>query len=101
MAYEYHYLKADTEEDLWAAIPPETHEDGTPYYTGPGWISILGTIYKPTGNMLTDEEGFEYPETEPVPGFHANLVVPEGADVGTFPTIPAPATPVRKWAGQP
>ena len=36
-------------------------------------IDIVGVIYKPTGNMLTDAEGFEYPETAPVDGWHVNV----------------------------
>ena len=33
---------------------------------------VIGTIYKPTGKMLTDDEGMEYPETSPIDGFHVN-----------------------------
>jgi hypothetical protein len=34
---------------------------------------IVGTIYRPTGNTLTDDEGNEYPEQEALDGFHANV----------------------------
>ena len=59
---------------------------------------IIGTIYEPTGNMLTDSDGFEYPETEAIPGFHVNFPtdVPEIAD---YKLDPQPTTPHRVYAG--
>jgi len=36
-------------------------------------IDIIGPIYKATGNMLTDEEGVEYPEMADVGGWHVNM----------------------------
>lgn len=55
-------------------------------------IDIVGTIHKPTGEMLTSEEG-EYPAMAPIPGFHVNVrgVVPEELE----PFITYPATPSR------
>lgn len=41
----------------------------THYYS----IDLVGTIYEPTGNMLTDAEGNEYPETAPMDGWHVNV----------------------------
>jgi len=60
-------------------------------------LDIIGTIYEPTGNMLTDDEGFEYPEMEAIDGCHANLIASDGLDL---PEIEKPATPYRKWAGE-
>jgi hypothetical protein len=34
---------------------------------------IVGTIYRPTGNTLTDDEGNEYPEQVELDGYHANV----------------------------
>jgi len=34
---------------------------------------IIGAIYRPTGNTLTDDEGFEYPEQAALDGFHVNI----------------------------
>ena len=34
---------------------------------------IIGVIYRPTGNTLTDDEGNEYPEQAALDGFHANV----------------------------
>ena len=36
-------------------------------------IDLVGTIYEPTGNTLTDDEGNEYPETAPIDGWHVNV----------------------------
>ncbi|MCT7656179.1 hypothetical protein MBH78_19195 [Oceanimonas sp. NS1] len=36
-------------------------------------MAWLPELRRSTGVMLTDEDGNEYPETEPVPGAHANL----------------------------
>ena len=36
-------------------------------------IDVVGVIHEPTGNMLTDADGNEYPETAPVDGWHVNV----------------------------
>lgn len=53
-------------------------------------FSIVGTIYKPTGNMLIDENGIEYPEMVPIEGFHVNstIRIPEWAQNEVFPETP-------------
>jgi hypothetical protein len=53
-------------------------------------IDIIGLIYKPTGVMLTDDEGFEYPEQAPIDGWHVNTLeeMPEWAEYEVFPTVP-------------
>jgi hypothetical protein len=61
-------------------------------------LDIIGTIYAPTGNTLTDEEGMEYPEMQALDGYHANMKADDGIE--GLPTIDAPATPYRKWAGE-
>ena len=35
---------------------------------------LIGTICTPTGVMLTDEEGNEYPEMKAVEGYHVNVL---------------------------
>ena len=50
--------------------------DGEPYlvtHTHDYAIDVVGVIHEPTGNMLTDDEGNEYPETAPVDGWHVNV----------------------------
>jgi hypothetical protein len=117
-----YYLKANSETALWEALEaaglavkdydpedalnvrPDDLDLETEWQpTGAfGWrftgqaLDIIGVIYKPTGTMLTDEEGFEYPEMAAIDGYHANLIAEAGLDL---PTIEAPATPYRVWAG--
>jgi hypothetical protein len=63
-------------------------------------LDIIGTIYEETGNILTDEDGVEYPETVPIDGFHANLLAPSEY-TGDLPEVEVPpATPHRIFAGQ-
>ena len=111
-----YYLKADSETALWEALEtaglavkdydpedelnqrPDDLDEWQPSgafdwrFTGQA-LDIIGVIYKPTGNMLTDEEG---PEMAAIDGYHANLIAEAGLDL---PTIEAPATPYRVWAG--
>ena len=55
-------------------------------------IDVIGTIYKPTGTMLTNEEGMEYPEMEAIEGYHVNIrnytEAPELDQYAVVPTIP-------------
>lgn len=61
-------------------------------------LDIIGIIYKETGNMLTGEEGLEYPEMAAIQGFHANMIANTDADLSAI-SVEAPVTPYRKWAG--
>ena len=57
---------------------------------------LIGVIHKPTGVMLTDAEGMQYPEMAALDGYHVNVleVTPELA-----PYIVTPETPTRVFAG--
>ena len=58
-------------------------------------IDIIGTIYKPTGKLLTSEEG-SFPEMAPIEGWHVNV---RGAEDDTLAAYHVEvATPVRMWA---
>ena len=118
-----YYLKTTDEQNMWEAlesqglakreydmtdvnnIPPEDYdyEQGEFVKTGAyEWISlceldVIGTIYQPTGTMLTDDEGNEYPEMAPIDGFHANIKTDKVVE--GLPTIETPTTPYRKWLG--
>ena len=54
---------------------------------------LVGTIYRPTGNTLTDDEGNEYPEQEALDGFHVNVraeaPIEELEPYRVFPNQPA------------
>lgn len=115
-----YYLRADTEADLWEALEtaglavkdydPEDPLNVRPDDAEPDWeptgaythrftgvaLDVIGTIYEPTGNTLTDDEGNEYPEMAPIPGYHANLIADSAAGL---PTITPPSSPYRVWAG--
>ena len=122
-----YYLKATDEQALWVALEaadlavrdydPEDPLNSRPdslgeneEWSGPSgayeWrslspmLDIIGTMYRETGNMLTTDDGNEYPETEAMTGFHANLREDLTAEQeAALPTIAAPATPYRIWAG--
>jgi hypothetical protein len=59
-------------------------------------VDVVGVIYKPTGNVLTTDEG-EVPEMAPLDGWHVNVrhtdEVPQLAPYQVFPV-----TPTRMWA---
>ena len=122
-----YYLKATDEQALWTALEaanlavkdydPEDPLNSRPDDLGMDeewscptvayeWrslsqmLDIIGTMYRETGNMPTTDDGMEYPETEAMDGFHANLRENLTAEQeAALPTIAAPATPYRIWAG--
>ena len=72
-------------------------------------FDTIGTIHKPTGVILTDAEGFEYPEMVAVDGYHVNVLPPmnDTTDIeGTVIVNPlkehvvTPQAPVRKFGGR-
>ena len=87
------YIKLNSEADLPTAFAAFYQQDyvtvvdeetGEPTQTPEGEsylvshshdyaIDLVGVIYKPTGNTLTDDEGNEYPETAPIDGWHVNV----------------------------
>ena len=122
-----YYLKATDEQALWTALEaadlavkdydPEDPLNSRPAdldmdaeWAGPSgayeWrslsnmLDIIGIMYRETGNMLTTDDGMEYPEMEAIDGYHANLREElTDEQVAALPTVDAPATPYRKWAG--
>lgn len=74
-------LAAFYRQDYTTVVDEETGEEttqieGDPYlvmHTADYAIDIVGVIDGPTGNTLTDAEGFEYPEVAPVAGWHINI----------------------------
>ena len=80
-------------------------------------VDFVGTIYKPTGVTITEEDGLEYPQLYALEGYHVNIrfldlpatqvIDPETGDFKEIPSpIPAilepynvqPITPSRTWA---
>jgi len=97
------YLKFDSEAQFKTAFAEYMIETGDgetlPPYIGNSAVDVVGVIYRPTGKILTDAEGMQYPELTPIDGWHVNLSandVPEGLKAFE---IAAPATPSRIFAG--
>lgn len=122
-----YYLKATDEQALWEALEaaglavkdydPEDEANQRPDDLEPDaewspsgaykWrslepmLDIIGTIYEPTGETLTGEDGVEYPEMAAIEGYHANLRTGlSAAQKAALPIMTkTPKNPVRKWAG--
>ena len=65
-------------------------------------IDVVGTLHEPTGTMLTDEEGNEYPEMAPVDGWHVNIRLVGDAMRDTVEALDTshgvtPNSPSRVW----
>ena len=84
---------------------PIMEDDGDPYlvmHSHNHSFDIVGLIHEPTGNMLTDAEGIEYPEMAPIPGWHVNLRIrgdymrTEAEAIDATDGV-SPVTPHRTW----
>ena len=104
------FVKADSRDALLTALDGtdivSEDEEGNKILHSTKAIGVdeVGTIYAPTGNTLTDDEGNEYPEIAPVTGYHLNLrkMRDEADSIITILedaklTIDAPSTPFRKF----
>jgi hypothetical protein len=105
-------LSAFYRQDTKTEFDDETGEEtvvnvGEPYFvphTHDYAIDVVGVIHKPTGNMLTSDEGFEYPEMAALDGWHINIRIlndNKRADVEALSDYfvdPEPMTPSRVWA---
>lgn len=60
---------------------------------------LIGTIYAPSGVVLTDEDGNEYPEMVAVEGYHVNVLPQEDMSL-IEPYIVTVNTPSRVFAGR-
>jgi hypothetical protein len=84
---------------------PVMEDDGDAYlvmHSHNHSFDIVGLIHEPTGTMLTDAEGMEYPEMAPIPGWHVNLRIRGDYMRDEAEAIDAvsgvePATPHRTW----
>lgn len=103
-------LAAFYHQDTETTVDPETGEEtttnvGDPYlvtHTADYAIDVVGTIHEPTGNTLTDDEGFEYPEMVAVDGWHINIRIlndTKRADVEAIDALygVTPNSPSRVW----
>ena len=103
-------LDAFYRQDYTTVINEETGEetqtpDGDPYLvanTADYAIDVVGIIMDPTGNTLTDDEGNQYPEMAPLPGWHINIRLSgetRRADVEALDAAygVVPTSPRRVW----
>ena len=65
-------------------------------------IDVVGTLHEPTGTMLTDDEGNEYPEMAAVDGWHVNIRLVGDAVRDTVEALDTshgvtPNSPSRVW----
>ena len=103
-------LAAFYKQDYTTIVDPETGEESTqlegePYlvmHTADYAIDVVGVIMDPTGNMLTDDEGNEYPEMAPLVGWHINIRLSgdaRRADVEALDAVygVTPTSPRRVW----
>ena len=80
-------------------------EDGDPYmvtHSHDYAIDVVGTLHEPTGTMLTDDEGNEYPEMQAMAGWHVNIRLVGDALRETVEALDTshgvtPETPMRVW----
>jgi hypothetical protein len=99
--YTDFFLRFDTEAEANAALFTEqtnVQDDVVETVLVPKYaaVDVIGTIYKPTGKMLTTPEG-EVPEMAPLDGWHANVRhTAETPELEAFRVFPA--TPSRAWA---
>lgn len=98
-----YYLKFNNEQELWSALESldlagKFAESGQYFAKGIA-LDIIGTIYKPTGNMISTTEGLQIPEMSAIDGYHANIrgALTEEQQLA-LPLISSPATPYRVWA---
>ena len=95
------YLKAGSKSAMTTALKAagfmQDEESGAIYHPGTA-ISVIGTIYQPTGES-TIVDGESVPVMAAVPGYHVNVrtTSPEvAAALDALRTYPE--TPVRVWA---
>ena len=97
-------------QDYVTQIDEETGEssqvaDGDPYlatHSHDYAIDVVGTLHEPTGTMLTDEEGNEYPAMQAMTGWHINIRLVGDGVRETVEALDAshgvnPETPMRVW----
>lgn len=68
------FLKFTTEAKAITAIAEYRSEGEWIQASHTHALDVVGTLYEPTGKMLKGDEGIEYPEMKPLPGFHVNFI---------------------------
>ncbi len=97
-------------QDYSTIVDPETGEESTqleglPYRVGSTAdyaIDVVGVLTEATGVILTDPEGYEYPEMTALPGWHVNIRLSGEALRASVEALDVlygviPAKPRRVW----
>ena len=96
-----YFLRADNRQVIDGALQSAgllSYIEGEPVLNAA--VDYVGTIYRPTGVILLDAEGGEYPEMQMVEGYHVNLRADLTAEQeALLPIIEAPNNPQRIFAG--
>ena len=98
--YRQDYITNVDEEGVETQVP-----DGESYlvtHSHDYAIDVVGTLHEPTGTMLTDEEGNEYPEMQAMTGWHINIRLVGDAVRETVEALDTshgvtPEQPMRVW----
>jgi len=99
--YKQDYVTVVDEETGESTQTPE----GEPYFVayGAGYaVDVIGNIHEPTGVILTNEEGMEYPETAALDGWHLNIRLSGNSHREAVEALDAaygvtPNSPSRVW----
>ena len=98
--------RVETDEDGNETVTEDVvREAGVEAYSATHSLDIIGVIHSETGETITveatdDMEEHTYPETAPIDGWHANLLL-HGEELPASLTsfvIEAPTAPVRRFA---
>ena len=98
-----YYLKLTNEASMATVLSDFYNEEGDLVTNTADYaIDVVGTLYEPTGNTLTDEEGMEYPEMQAMTGWHVNIRLVGDAVRETVETLDTsygvtPDAPQRVW----
>ena len=71
-----YFLKFTDEAQAIASLPDYRFEDKWLTSFKQSALDVIGTVYAPTGTMLTDGD-FSYPEQAPIEGFYINIATSE------------------------
>ena len=94
------YLHASDEQTMIDALTAAglTH-NGQACSTHDAAVAMLGTLSRATGNTLTGEDGNEYPEYAPIPGYHCNVRTVSQVLIDALASVTINvASPSVKWA---
>lgn len=103
--FHFKFASRDEAKSVLSDYCTPDEESGTPTITLATHdyaVDPVGEIYEPTGVMLTDAQGNEYPESVLVTGWHVNLRILNEALLDSAEAVAAvygvtPTSPIRVW----